>query len=423
MTAPQLTLEQGTAIEAMLDFLADHDKQFFLLSGYAGTGKTFCIQCLIPRVRGRLIFTAPTNKATKVLHDTLATDTYAPECRTIYSLLGLRLEANGEVKKLTEPEDPLDLTKYKAVIVDEASMVNSNLFRFIKLTAESQHVKFIFLGDSAQLPPVGELRSPIWGNAHAGAELQAVMRHDNQILALATAIRKVVDHPAPRIKLVSDNDLGVGVWRLEEGEFEHRILEAAACGRFSQPNMAKAIAWRNVTVDALNRRIRQRIFDNATSTPWLVDDRVLVMEPAKDLSGETAATTDDEGRVTRVELEGHPEWREFKIWRINVTLDSNKPVILRVLHKDCAAAYTAKVEELAQAARLDGRKWKMYWNFREAFHKLRHSYAITAHRAQGSTYEAAFVNWKDILLNRNRGEAYRCLYVACTRPKKELYLG
>ena len=418
-----LTLEQGAALEAIKDFLRDPEKQFFLLSGYAGTGKTYCIQHLVGLVRGRLIFTAPTNKATKVLRDTLTTDRYKPETRTIYSLLGLRLEANGEVKELTVPEDPLDLTQYRAVIVDEASMINANLFRFIKQTADTQHIKFIFMGDPAQLPPVGEARSPVWTQCHAASELRTVMRYDNQILALATALRGQVDHPAPKFVRKTDNADGEGVWVCGEGEFEQRILDAAGQGRFSVANNAKAIAWRNVTVDAFNRRIRQRIFDNAASTMWLPDDRIILLEPAKDLNDEAIATTDDEGRITRVEEEWHPTWGEFKVWRISVTTDDNRVIVLRVLHDDCKQDHDRKAEELAQAARMDRRKWRSFWGFKEAFHKVRHSYAITAHRAQGSTYEAAFVDWKDILSNRNRSEAFRCLYVACTRPKKELYLG
>jgi hypothetical protein len=51
----ELTLEQGTALEAITSFLRDPEKQFFLLGGYAGTGKTYCIQHLVPLVRGRLI--------------------------------------------------------------------------------------------------------------------------------------------------------------------------------------------------------------------------------------------------------------------------------------------------------------------------------------------------------------------------------
>ena len=114
-----LNPEQAQAVSAMEAFLRSDDS-FFVLKGTAGTGKTFCIKELIPRIRGRLVFTAPTNKATKVLRDSIASEDYKPDCRTIYSLLGLRLEANGEVKELTSPEDPFDLTKFLAVVLDEA---------------------------------------------------------------------------------------------------------------------------------------------------------------------------------------------------------------------------------------------------------------------------------------------------------------
>lgn len=420
-----LNTEQLAAVEDILTFLSEPkepgEPRFFLLQGSAGTGKTFTVKELTRRLRGRLIFSAPTNKAVRILKDTLTTDSYKPECRTIYSLLGLRLEANGEMKVLTEPEDPVDLTRYVAVIVDEASMVNQTLMQFIRTTSQEQGVAFIFLGDPAQLPPVKETSSEVWKTKRQ-ASLQTVMRHDNQILALATALRKVVNHPAPRLTIESSNANGEGVWRCAEAEFDSRIIAAAEQGRFSTPNCAKAIAWRNSTVDSLNRRIRSCIFDNPTEF-WLPDDRIILTEPARDIDGEVIATTDEEGRVERVEEEWHPEYGEFKIYRLRVTSDEGTPIILRVIHPDWQLYFAREVTRLAEEARGTPRKWKNFWAFKEAFHQVRHGYAITAHRSQGSTYEAAFVEWRDILINRNRQEAYRCLYVACTRPKKELYLG
>ena len=188
----ELNLEQGTAIEKIESFLRDPSQQFFLLAGSAGTGKTHCMKALVERIRGKLVFTAPTNKATKVLREALTTDSYKPDCRTIYSLLALRLEANGEIKELTVPEDPVDLMSYRAIIVDEASMINQALFRFIKQVANEQNLKFIFLGDFCQLPSVKESRSEVWNNANAVAELSRVMRHDNAILRLATHLRGLV---------------------------------------------------------------------------------------------------------------------------------------------------------------------------------------------------------------------------------------
>lgn len=416
---PTLNSEQSAALDSIMAWLAG-DEQFFVLAGSAGTGKTFCVRELVNRTKGRFVFTAPTNKATKVLRESVTTKDYKPECRTIYSLLGLRLEASGEVKELSAPEDPIDLSAYKAVVVDEGSMVNENLRKFIHEAADAYGVKFLFMGDPAQLPPVGELRSPIW-RIKTGASLTQVMRHDNQILELATRLRNVVDHPAPSCKLLDNHSENEGVWKFSEPEFDRQILIAAGNGEFSKPNRAKAIAWRNVTVDRLNKLIRDKIFDKPAE-PWLPGDRVTFTSPAKDLDDETIATTDDEGIIERVEVEYHAIYGEFKTYRISIVLDDNKPVVARVLHPDSQLTYARKIEELSAAARENKRLWRKFWDFKDAFHQLRHAYATTAHRAQGSTYDCAFVDWRDILLNRNRQEAYRCLYVACTRPKRALIL-
>jgi exodeoxyribonuclease-5 len=412
-----LNNEQAAALSAIDSFLQGFDS-FFVLSGSAGTGKTFCIRELTNLTKGRFIFTAPTNKATKVLRESVTQDDYKPECRTIYSLLGLRLEASGEIKELKAPEDPIDLSQYRAVIVDEGSMVNAQLFAHIQTTADKYHIKFLFLGDPAQLPPVGEASSPIWATAR-GSKLTKVMRHDNQILELDTRLRGQVDKIAPTIKLAASNDGDQGIWKLDGPAFMQRILATAP--DFAQPNASKVIAWRNVEVDKFNKAIRNAIFDYPT-LPWLVGDRVLFAAPARDLDDEPMASTDDEGEVTRVDEEWHAVHGSFKIYRIAITLDDNRPVIARVLHPDSFADYQRKLDELSATARSNSRKWRDFWDFKDAFHQLKYAYAITAHRAQGSTYDTAFVYWQDILLNRNRQEAYRCLYVACTRPSRALIL-
>ena len=422
MTSPtKLNEGQALALSAITQWLADPTFQpFFVLRGSAGTGKTYCVRELVNQSRGRFIFTAPTNKATKVLRESVTTKDYQPECRTIYSLLGLRIEANGEVKELTVPEDPVDLSQYRAIVVDEGSMINKQLCDYIKQVAEQYKIRFLFLGDPAQLPPVGEDSSPIWQFAN-GAHLTKVMRHDNAILELATRLRDQVDRFSPSIKLEANNDGEQGIWQSKGSEFAKGILEDADSGNFELPYGSKVIAWRNVEVDKFNQMIRNRIFQNPTS-PWLSGDRVLFTAPAKDLDDEPMASTDDEGIVTRVEEEYHAQYGEFKIHRISITLDDNRTVVARVLHPDSAADYARKIEELSIIARGNSRKWKDFWLFKEAFHTLKYAYAITAHRAQGSTYETAYVYWQDILLNRNRQEAFRCLYVAVTRPKVALIL-
>jgi len=414
-----LNNDQIAALAAMKEFLKS-EESFFLLTGFAGTGKTYLVKQLAEETKGRLIFTAPTNKATKVLRDNLTTEAHRPECRTIYSLLGLKLEANGGIKELAVPEDPVDISEYKAIILDEGSMLSKKLIPFLQQAAEEQKVKFIVMADEAQIPPVGEIRSEIFEIATRHADLKEMMRYDNELLVLATAVRKAVYHPAPSFRPITANSNGEGVW-VAGPTFQRQIMLAAEAGRFSLPNDTKAIAWRNVTVDSLNRMIRAHIFEDVTKA-FLPEDRIVLMEPAKGPDDQIIGTTDEEGTVVSAEVGWHPEWPEYKVWHLNVTSDTNAALGLVVLHEDSLHRYDRQVLKMANEARANSRLWRDYWEFREAFHKVKHSYAITAHRSQGSTYHTVFVDWRDILLNRNKTEAYRCLYVACTRASKRLIL-
>lgn len=414
------------AIESWLTLPYSPENAFFVLRGYAGTGKTTLMRVLKDQIKGRMIFTAPTNKATKVLRDMMTEPGYRPECRTIYSLLGLQLSPNGEVKELREPEDPVELGQFRAIIVDEGSMVNAQIIQHIRRASMEQQVRFLFLGDPAQLPPVKELHSPIWQSAFTGhgAAMERVMRHDNTILTLATEVRGKVNHPAPSLRGFQDAHDGTeGVWRLPGKSGIRSIIEDTEAGRFQSAGASKIIAWRNATVDRYNALVRSYIFEELDpAIPWAEDDRVIFTEPAKDLNDKPIASTDDEGRVTRVVQSLHPVWPEFRIHNVSVAVDGGDLIIARVLHPQDQQKYSFQVERLASEARAMPRKWPAFWEFKESFHSLRHAYAITTHRAQGSTYHTAFVDATDILANPQRQEAFRCLYTAFTRPSKRLVI-
>jgi hypothetical protein len=419
-TAFPLNEDQAAAVSAMVQFLDRKSEMFFRLVGPAGTGKTFCIKDLINRIRGRLVFTAPTNKATKVLRESVTTDDYKPDCRTIYSLLGLKLEANGEIQELAAPEDPIDLSRFLAVVVDEASMLNKQLVEYMVQAAETQNIQFILMGDEFQLPPVGEKKSVIWALDAPEHRLTKVMRHDNQILALVTRIRGLMSHPCPTVRVVSDNDGTEGVWEMKAVDFYAKMREMARAGHFTRVNGAKAVAWRNVTVDEMNKVIRNEIFDNPAAE-WVVGDRLTMLAPAKDFDGEDVAHTDDEGVVTAINEAWHPLYEQFLCNAVSVTFDDNHTGTVWLIHPSARAEFERYLTSLAAQAREQRSLWKTYWQIKESFHSAKHAYAITAHRAQGSTYEIGFVNYRDILLNRDRVEALKCLYVAFTRFKKMLH--
>jgi exodeoxyribonuclease-5 len=393
-------------------------KPFFVLKGPAGTGKTFSMKALVNDFKRRTVFTAPTNKAVRVLRETLRSDDYRPECRTIYSLLGLQMLPNGEIKELAKPEDPIDLEDLALVVVDEGSMINTPMLQEHIADAARRHprLRWIFMGDPYQLPPVGEASSPVW-DLPLGAELTQIMRQDNQILKHVAHLREMVAKPFGQLKLVDDNDGEEGVWLTKN--LEQAILNQA--GGF-QKGENKAVAWRNVVVDRLNGMVRQELFAEPVKYPWQPSDRITLLEPASDLNDEPMGSTDEEGAVEKADLAEHPKYEDMVCWRLVMRSDMNSSLTLWVIHPNSLGKYNMRLARLAETARAT-RRWGEYWDFKDAFHKVRHAYATTAHRAQGSTYQRAFVNYKDILTNPNRGEALRCLYVADSRPKKELYLG
>ena len=417
----KLNPEQILAVEAMMEFLADPDPDtnFFVLEGFAGTGKTFCMREVLARVsqsRMKFIFTAPTNKAAKVLKAIVG------EAGTIYSALGLRIDKSGELKKLTTGEKPADLSQLDGIVVDESSMLTGQVINILREQTRKYHVKVIFMGDIAQLPPVGEPVSPIWNEDASRSKLSKVMRHDNQILTLVTQLRVVMNSITPSIKIEDDNDGVQGVWKKDRNSFKKSIMEAAHEGRFADGVACKVIAWRNIRVAEYNDMIRFAIF-GADAKPgfYLAGEKVVATSPCV-RGDETLLTTDEEAVVEGVQECLHPLEKKYKALELRARTEYNKVIRLLVIHPDSATQFNNDCEAMAFQARTNPGLWKKFWNLKELFHEVKYAYAITAHRSQGSTYESVWVDYQDILLNRNRKEAFQCLYVACSRPTTRLIL-
>lgn len=427
------TVEQAAAVEAIISWFRSIDPapDFYVLKGYAGTGKTYLMSHLCktglrqpndeetPIVKpNRICFTAPTNKAVKVLRNYL-NDAGLKECKTatIYSLLGLSLQANGEVKEISSPEEPVDLSCYDLIVVDEASMINRFLMQEIRTAYAEWGVPFLFMGDPAQLPPVGETSTPVFKLPNESL-LTEVKRYGNSMLELATRIRNVVDNPFPSIKIETNPP----VYRLSKPDWLDKIVENLD---LFVEGKAKCISWRNVTVDKYNTFIRGHIFGlrEAKLNVWLPGDKIVATAHLKDLDDNTFMRTDEEAVILQVAMGTHPKYSEFQIWNLLCEDESGRKVTIRTLTPEGSFALSNRLNELSMEAKSGKRyKWREFWQLKEAFHEVRHSYAITSHRSQGSSYTKVFVDLEDIMLNRNRGEAFRSLYVACTRQREELYV-
>jgi len=428
----QLSNDQQLALEAIIKFLKSKDTRTFLLQGKPGTGKTFVLKQVLQQYKQKAVCTAPTNKATKVLKEVLTSPDYKPECCTIYSLLGLSMDSSGEVKEVISKSDDFNINEFGLVIIDEAFMINSNLKNYIdRALEESLKVKLLFLGDSYQLPPVKEAKSPItkYFNESNQATLNQVMRHEGAILECVGQVRKAIDNPfsfkLPFLKDFRGMPLSSNVEVVSLKDFEAIVFDIASKepDTLKEPGQTKVIAWRNTIVDKYNNIARSRIFPQTyIMNKYEIGDKIVVTSPARDIEDRVFATIDEEGIIEKT-IDGFNNILKLKTMHVQCTMDDNTTKIFSICHPEHEALFQAILDEAKAAATCHSGSWRHYWQLNESVHHIRHSYAITSHRAQGSTYERVLVHAKDILSNKNTIESLQCLNVAMSRAKNKLIIG
>lgn len=401
---------------------------YFILGGYAGTGKTTLMQ-LLTRVAGpyRFVYTAPTNKAARVISQVLGVNAV-----TTYSALKLKLVENMDSE---DPEDqgptieptghPLDFNADTVLLIDETSMVSRTLLPYVQDAAAAYGARVIFVGDPAQLPPVKETMSAAWrvtDDQEVRAFLSTVRRFDNHILTLCTEIRQRIKS-RDYVSALPPVD-GPGVQRLSRSNFLQHALADATPSTFTT---RKIIAWRNRTVDAYNEGIRSHF---GFTEPYEVGDALMFASPFVDSSGTVLATVDDEVEVTKVaedvrtlQLPGAKRKTVLDVWRLTVSGDINNTIFVAQSSsqlQEVLQSWASAIRKLPVGARRE--QWDQFFAFKGTIPRMRYAYAITAHRSQGSTLDAAYVDMGDILANPHTPTALRCLYVAFSRPRHSLFV-
>jgi exodeoxyribonuclease-5 len=96
--------------------------------------------------------------------------------------------------------------------------------------------------------------------------------------------------------------------------------------------------------------------------------------------------------------------------------------VVYVLSTEGAKQFNTLLQRKAQECRRSG-SWREFYAMQEFFIDLRPGHAMTVHKSQGSTYDEVFVDYRNILKNRNVREADRMLYVAVTRARHSVIIG
>ena len=417
----ELSPSQDGACDAFQDFLSDQNQKEFLLCGFAGSGKTFLVKYLVQLARdehemSRLIhptapamtfyFTATTNKAAKVLSDAME-----ERATTIHQALGLTVRQDyktGQQYLEKNKDRGVDLN-YSTLIVDEASMVNRELLRYIQKAAYGVPTcKILYVGDKYQLPPVKENTCPIFegtGNRHFLTDIQR-QAANSPIISFAHKYREIMDNPD--LSWPDTPHDGTHVFHYTNGkQWEDKIRQEYLSDH--HPDDLRVLAWSNARVIQYNQFIRTQlghtehftIGENMLSNnPILFNDRVAI--PTDGL-----VTIDDVEEDEVGGIEGH-------LLRVSNYGTNSSMKIFQPRNWKRARQMQAK---LAKA-----KKWPEFFRIKNEWGDFRPAHAQTVHKSQGSTYRKVFIDVEDVAKNNKWHEVARLMYVAVTRPSHEVHM-
>lgn len=189
----RLTPDQSAAYDRIIEWMRAANKQCLTLGGYAGTGKTTLIAHLRKRMprsqrfkKWTVAFCCYTGKASNVLRQKLEEQNAlrrGDSCSTIHSLIYKAvLDDKGNAIAWTRRHE--SELSHDLIIVDEASMVNEDIWEDLK----SYHKPILVVGDHGQLPPIGENFNLM---ANPELKLERIVRQEasNPIIQLSMLIR------------------------------------------------------------------------------------------------------------------------------------------------------------------------------------------------------------------------------------------
>lgn len=447
---------QKAAISQLSSFLFEYSAsslsrdRLFVLRGYAGTGKTSIVGALVKvldehRMPVRLM--APTGRAAKVFSAMAGHPAYTIH-KSIYRQQKFNVEMEGF--SLTENRQPGVL-----FICDEASMISTlnegspfgtgNLLDdLIEYVYSGTGCKLLLVGDGAQLPPVGQQRSPAldvdnlrtYGLDVLSAELTEVARQqlDSGILYNATNLRSILTkggeplHSLPIIYNVDYKD----VIRVDGYE----LLESLASS-YSREGLDDTIiiTRSNARANKFNLGVRNQILDREEELSS--GDRLIVVKNnyywGREFDQLPFIANGDVITVERVcstvELYG------FRFARVDVSLpdydiETEVIVLLDTLTVDGSNLPLTRQQELffqvAQEYPECRNQRDLYKAVKENPYfnalQVKYAYCVTCHKSQGGQWQDVYLDLGYINPEHLGPDFYRWMYTAFTRARSKLYL-
>lgn len=378
--------DQAAALQAIHEwFASDPYDDPFVLGGLAGTGKTAMLPMLHRSLGNlRIRYVCPTWKAAHVLTRKLrAADIYAAATsihNLIYNPRGIVHDADCGIwdnpadgctmsppcKQLAWEFDPKDLPQL--LVVDEASMVDPKQREDIARLG----CPTLYVGDHGQLPPVNG--SSIFDDRPLNAKLERIQRQaaDSPIIPLSRIVRS-----GDSSWVQQAAEMGFPVYQTGP-KSNHRYDPNQACPPHSDPETVFITAT-NASVDKLNAHTRRLL--GRGPNDLVPGDLVMVQNNDKKIG----IYNGQQGVVDSVE---YRHGRRIAHFTMETGVKHEGPVLMK------------GIDEIPD---------------RSDVPVLRHSYAVTCHKAQGSEFKNVVV-----YLTKSRPETSRWLYTAVTRASERL---
>lgn len=477
--AIQLTGEQSAALDAIRSFLLDDSRDAFVLRGSAGTGKTTLIAKLVNTLEEMNLscsLLAPTGRAARILGNKIKQITGNPGYegstihRAIYTLTHLEVNEGAETANdpgvrmifpLKEEESVVSL-----FVIDESSMVGDkenhgdfmqfgsgrllmDIVTFARMSrpgrTKDHLTKLLFVGDPAQLPPVGENASPALSDAYLSEQFQlkvdsfdlkTVMRQaqDSAILDRATELRDAM--LAERFNKFSLQPNGQDIEQVDA----RRAVDLIVQGLQTKASNV-AVVHSNATALEYNRNIRDRRWGDA-SLPIQIGETLLINKNSTThlLSNGDLVKVMEVGadaQCVPVNLKGG---HHVELWFRNVTVafrDADGSIIQTncLVLENLLDSPHRELTPLEQRALLvDFRKrhpdlHPKSAEFRRTIRndpyfnalQVKYGYAMTCHKAQGGEWNTVIVDFESNAGSRN-ASFFRWAYTAITRAAKKLII-
>ena len=452
---------QKEAMNVLGEFIfgsAQRDR-IFVLKGYAGTGKTSLVGALVKvldEAKMPVQLMAPTGRAAKVFASMAGHPAFTIH-KTIYRQHRFNVEMEG-----------FELTENRRTgvlfICDEASMISTlnegspfgtgNLLDdLIEYVYGSEGCKLLLVGDGAQLPPVGQRKSPAldlgnlqgYGLEVVTTELTEVARQQmtSGILYNATVLRNTLMRG---MEAPMESETAKRLFRLPTIYYKmypdmyridgYELLECLASS-YSKEGLDDTIiiTRSNARANKFNLGVRNQILGREEELT--AGDRLLVVKNnyywGKEFDQLPFIANGDVVTVNRVRsvlnLYG------FRFAKVAITLpdydiDTEVIIMLDTLTVDGPNLPMEQQQKLFEAVAQDYPECR---NQRDLFKavkenpyfnalQVKYAYCVTCHKSQGGQWQDVYLDLGYINPDHLGPDFYRWLYTAFTRARKSLYL-